>query len=159
MKNLSRFCPELFKSKLAVVFLLAQLVFSAFLLDWDKMTFPIESIEKDRYKTTPREDAPSFGFYDCCYNQDYYEVAYIKVTFAVFSLPSAIVTTYLLVDLKSRHPNLTYQRFVTIGNLAFIIFNSVWWLFWGYLIERLHEHYLKIRSKPENPFTIFSDKN
>lgn len=156
MRNLSKFCPELFKSKLAIVFLIAQLIFCAFVLDWDKMFFEVEITKESRYKSEAKERAPSFGFSHQYENPSVEEI--IKFTFIAFSFPSALVTGYLLNDLNSRHPNWSYERFIIIGNLAFIIFNSVWWLLLGYIIERLHDHYLKIKAEPEKPFTIFSGK-
>ncbi len=155
MKNLSKFCPEIFKSKLACVFLIAQLFFSAFILDWDKMFIIIESIEESRYKAESSEDAPNFCFSHHHY-EGYSEVELAKVSFILVSLPTAIVTSYLLVDLKNQHPHWSYEKFVIIGNLAFLLFNSVWWLLLGYLIEIFHGKNLENRAEPEKPFTIFS---
>ena len=63
MKNLSRFCPEIFKSRLACAFLIAQLVFSAFIFDWNKLFLYIEENNEKRCHSVASEAAPSFGGY------------------------------------------------------------------------------------------------
>lgn len=154
MKKLSKFCPEIFKSRLACAFLIAQLVFSVFFLDWDKVILFIKTIDQNQCKPVS-DGVPSFGFH--CYYAPPNIFEIFEGILALISVPTIITTDFLMKSLKAENPQWCIETFDAIEVLAFLLFNCVYWMFLGYLIEIAHEKYAKNRSVSEKPFSIFSD--
>ena len=156
---------EFFKSPVAFIFLLSSLVISPALLSSNEffsyLYIPneeIRSLEKTIKVEYIEEKRPSFS--DCCINHSSELEELLDLVIFLLGIvlifPTCVATALFIFDLQNIFPDWSSQTFEVLTMVCFIFFNSVYWLFLAYILEKFFDGYSKNRPKPKAPFSIFS---
>lgn len=153
MKLLSRICPNIFKSRLAQIFLIANLCICGFASDWGKVFSYFD--KPDEKNCQPMSE--SIEFSACTFGKPPPTPAEILMGFfQLISSPTVVGTQISVADLKRIHPDWCAETFEVLEIILFVIFNSFYWFTLGCYIEFF---YVKRQIKfphDEKTLSIFS---
>ena len=151
MKN---FCfTSFFRNGLAYIFLAAGIFIYAIILDWNKIANYVGHFRETNCEPV-KQIKISFGIYDCGpYFPDPFKI--VEGLFYFISFPSVIIRELLISDLKYHYPHFCPETFDVIGMIYFLIINSFYWMFLGYVIEAAHGYYSDRKSLSEKPLSLF----
>lgn len=138
-----RSCSEIFTSRLACVFLLANLFICSFALDWKKVFDYVDKINEPDCEPKIVFSSPgNISFSADCFgrNQTTSDEILIGV-FNFISFPSLIGTEIFVEDLKKNHPDWCAETFEVVELFVFAIFNSLYFFLFGTFIEQFYEKY------------------
>lgn len=158
MKFLSKICPEIFKSRLALVFFIAVLLVSSFASDWEKVFLYFNDIDKNHCKPVfagIRYEEISFGV-NCYYSNPLTSDEILTGFFDLISFPARAGTNFFISDLKKNYPMWCAETFECLEVFVFIIFNSLFWMIVGYYIEIYYGKNNSGNLQSEKVCTIFN---
>lgn len=147
----------IFKNGLAYIFLLVSLFVNAIILDWSKIYNYVSHFGETMCQPIKKETI-SFGIYDMSNAPIYNPFEFIEGLFYLFSFPATIIKEILITDLKAQYVDWCPEKFDVLEIISFLIINSIYWLFLGYLIETAHDHYTKIKPITEKTLSIFGNR-
>lgn len=155
MKVLSRICPDIFKGRLAQIFLIVNLTLCGFVTEWKNVFSYSEKCGSENIKTVSNTNEISFVVYESSSPPP--NPAEILIGFYhLISFPAVIGTQISIEDLKRTHPDWCVEKFDFLEVFLFIIFSSFYWFLFGYYIEIFYaKHRIKI-SNEKKILTIFS---
>ena len=154
MKHFSRLFKGIFKNGLAYIFLAASLCVYAIILDWSKI-FTYISHFGDANCQPVKKEAINFVIYDMSPPPIPSPFEILEALFYFLSFPSALIKEILVTDLKTQYAHWCPETFDIIGIVSFLIINSFYWLFLGYLIETTHDYYKKNKTESRKTFQYF----
>ena len=154
MKYFPRIFKGLFKNGLAYIFLCACLFMHAVIFDYGKLSKYFTNFGEKGCE--PIKKVISFGF-NCYGVSDFDPFEFVEGFFRLLSIPSSAVNEILLWDLRLHYSHWCAETFDVVGMLTFPIINVIYWMFWGYLIETIHDYHIKTQPIPKKPFGIFDD--
>lgn len=134
---------EIFKSKLAYIFLLTNLSLCGFALDWKKVFDYVEKIDKPNCNAQiVSSNQNDIRFAADCYRGNQTTSDEILIGFFnLISFPSIVGTDIFIEDFKKIHPDWCIETFETLEIVVFAIFNSCYLFLLGIFIEQFYEKY------------------
>ena len=134
---------EIFKSKLAYVFLLTNLCLCGFALNWKKVFDYVDKIHEPNCKPKIVFSNPTdIRFAADCYRENQTTSDEILIGFFnLISFPSIIGTDIFIEDFKKIHPDWCRETFEVLKIFVFAIFNSFYLFLLGIFIEQFYEKY------------------
>ena len=148
-----------FKNNLARIFLPANLIICAVIFNWSEFFLYISKINEKGCKPIQVSAGPSFGLSDSAamYSDFEFIIAGTLLMFAIFYLPSYILTLIIISAMKSDYPHWCIETFDLIFIPIFTIINLTYLIFLSYFIERVHDYYVKHKPVPKKPLSIYSE--
>lgn len=141
-----RSCSEICKSRLAYIFLLANLFVCSFAMDWNKVfSYIDEHNEKHGQAVSALKSSGTVSFSDCSYYRQISPDEILKSVFTLISFPAQIGTEIFIEDLKKQYSDWCIETFEVLEIFVLVIFNSMYLFLLGVFIEQLYE---KFCTKP-----------